>query len=43
MFSFEAGPTFSQTKQLLDLWNIDQSNGYSLFGLFFCITLNFLS
>ncbi|KAI8082449.1 hypothetical protein BDF21DRAFT_361601 [Thamnidium elegans] len=28
MFSFETGPSFSQTKQALDLWNIDQSNGY---------------
>jgi hypothetical protein len=28
MFSFETGPSFSQTKQILDLWNIDQSNGY---------------
>lgn len=27
MFSFETGPSFSQTKQALDLWNIDQSNG----------------
>lgn len=27
MFSFETGPSFSQTKQILDLWNIDQSNG----------------
>lgn len=27
MFSFETGPSFSQTKQVLDLWNIDQSNG----------------
>ncbi|CEP08848.1 hypothetical protein [Parasitella parasitica] len=30
MFSFETGPTFSQTKQTLDLWNIDQSNGYQV-------------
>ncbi|KAI7889155.1 uncharacterized protein EV154DRAFT_515585 [Mucor mucedo] len=30
MFSFETGPSFSQTKQTLDLWNIDQSNGYQV-------------
>ena len=27
MFSFETGPSFSATKQELELWNIDQSNG----------------
>ncbi|ORX60688.1 p53-like transcription factor [Hesseltinella vesiculosa] len=30
MFAFEAGPSFSSTKQLLDLWNMDQTNGYQL-------------
>ncbi|KAI9476194.1 MAG: hypothetical protein EXX96DRAFT_576149 [Benjaminiella poitrasii] len=30
MFSFETGPSFSPTKQLLELWNIDQSNGYQI-------------
>ncbi|KAI7901469.1 uncharacterized protein BX663DRAFT_475296 [Cokeromyces recurvatus] len=30
MFSFETGPSFSPTKQVLDLWNIDQSNGYQI-------------
>ncbi|KAI8991581.1 hypothetical protein BDF20DRAFT_845371 [Mycotypha africana] len=30
MFSFETGPAFSPTKQTLDLWNIDQSNGYQV-------------
>lgn len=30
MFSFETGPSFSQTKQELELWNIDQSNGYQV-------------
>ncbi|CEI93546.1 hypothetical protein RMCBS344292_07777 [Rhizopus microsporus] len=30
MFSFETGPSFSATKQELELWNIDQSNGYQV-------------
>ncbi|KAK4509814.1 uncharacterized protein ATC70_007118 [Mucor velutinosus] len=30
MFSFETGPSFSQTKQFLDLWNIDQTNGHQV-------------
>ncbi|KAF7722363.1 hypothetical protein EC973_003208 [Apophysomyces ossiformis] len=30
MFTFEAGPAFSPTKQLLDLWNMDQTNGYQV-------------
>jgi hypothetical protein len=27
MFAFETGPSFTQTKQLLDVWNMDQTNG----------------
>ncbi|CAO3580086.1 unnamed protein product [Absidia cylindrospora] len=30
MFTFETGPSFTQTKQLLDIWNMDQSNGHQL-------------
>ncbi|OBZ82392.1 Transcription factor vib-1 [Choanephora cucurbitarum] len=30
MFSFETGPSFSSTKQMLDLWNMDQSNSYQV-------------
>ncbi|KAI8073435.1 uncharacterized protein B0P05DRAFT_638864 [Gilbertella persicaria] len=30
MFSFETGPSFSPTKQILDLWNMDQSNSLQI-------------
>ncbi|SAL98271.1 hypothetical protein [Absidia glauca] len=30
MFAFETGPSFTQTKQLLDVWNMDQTNGHQL-------------
>lgn len=27
MFNFETGPTFTPTKQHLDIWNMDRTNG----------------
>ncbi|KAI8088772.1 uncharacterized protein BX664DRAFT_279347, partial [Halteromyces radiatus] len=30
MFTFETGPTFSSTKQLLEIWNMDQTNSHQL-------------
>ncbi|KAI8069641.1 hypothetical protein BC940DRAFT_271821 [Gongronella butleri] len=30
MLAFETGPTFSPTKQSLELWNMDQTNGYQI-------------
>lgn len=38
MFSFESGPTFSQTKQLIELWNMDQTNGYGKISIFRIMT-----
>ncbi|KAI8344157.1 hypothetical protein BC941DRAFT_464384 [Chlamydoabsidia padenii] len=30
MYAYETGPSFTQTKQLLDIWNMDQTNGHQL-------------